>query len=91
MQVFYDVRAHFLAELHTIPFMEVLPSQANFFMVRLIGVTSQALCAYLLQTANILIKDLTTKQGINGEYVRLAIKTRPENQALIQALREYQP
>lgn len=91
MQEFFDVRAHFLAELQTISFMEVLPSQANFFMIRLIGVTSQALCAYLLTKANVLIKDLTTKQGITGEYVRIAVKTEQENLALIRALKEYQP
>ncbi|QVI35595.1 aminotransferase class I/II-fold pyridoxal phosphate-dependent enzyme [Lacticaseibacillus chiayiensis] len=87
--VFYKVRKRFFRALETIPYMTVLPSQANFFMVQLVGVTSQDLSSYLLESANILIKDLGTKPGIEGEYVRLAVKTDAENQTLIQALRAY--
>lgn len=89
LKTFYKVRDRFFHALQAIPYMRVLPSQANFFMIQLVGVTSQDLCAYLLETANVLIKDLQTKTGIEGEYVRIAVKTDEENQALIQALRTY--
>lgn len=58
-------------------------------MIQLVGVASEDLSAYLLETANVLIKNLQTKPGIEGEYVRIAVKTETENQALIQALRAY--
>ncbi|NVO89542.1 aminotransferase class I/II-fold pyridoxal phosphate-dependent enzyme [Lactobacillus rhamnosus] len=89
LKAFFELRARFQKALESIPFMKVLPSQANFLMIQLIGVSSQTLCAYLLKHANVLIKDLTEKAGIDGEYVRIAVKTEAENQALVQALRAY--
>jgi histidinol-phosphate/aromatic aminotransferase/cobyric acid decarboxylase-like protein len=35
---------------------------------------------------NILIKDLSGKNGIDGQFIRIAIKTPEENQKLIKAL-----
>ncbi|ARY91187.1 MULTISPECIES: aminotransferase class I/II-fold pyridoxal phosphate-dependent enzyme [Lacticaseibacillus] len=89
LDTFYKVRERFFNALKAIPYMRVLPSQANFFMIQLVGVASEDLSAYLLETANVLIKNLQTKPGIEGEYVRIAVKTETENQALIQALRAY--
>jgi len=42
----------------------------------------------LLDKYNIFIKDLSTKDGINGEYVRLAVRDMEDNRILVQALRE---
>ena len=42
----------------------------------------------LVKDYNILIKDLTAKDGVPSEkYIRLAVKNRKENDELIQALK----
>jgi histidinol-phosphate/aromatic aminotransferase/cobyric acid decarboxylase-like protein len=42
----------------------------------------------LLSGYNILIKDLSGKQGLNGEYIRLAVRRPEENERLLAAMRE---
>lgn len=87
---FYAVRDEMAAGLSNLDFVDVFPSQANYFMLRLKNhVTAADLGAYLLQAHSLLIKDLTTKHGIEGQYVRVAVKTRAENDELISAMREF--
>ncbi len=87
MQQFYSVRAEFADELRTIPWLEVIPSKANYLMCKLVGnISATALTLQLLSKYNILIKDLSGKKGISGEYVRIAVRTQEENRCLVQAL-----
>ena len=80
LERFKEVRETYVKELSACPFLEVLPSQANYVMCRLIGnKTSRELAENLLNKYNILIKDLSKKKGFEGEsYIRLAVK-RPED------------
>lgn len=72
-----------LAELAGV---RVLPSQANYVMVELVGEKSAtALTEELLVNYDILVKDLSQKTGSN--YLRIAIRNREDNEALVQALR----
>ena len=89
LERFKEVRRTYVKELSACPFLEVLPSQANYVMCRLIGnKTSRELAENLLNKYNILIKDLSKKKGFEGEsYIRLAVKRREENQKLIDAMR----
>lgn len=73
-------------ELGRIPGIRVIPSQANYIMVRLEGITAPCLAERLLEEYDILIKDLSAKTG--GPYVRIAIRGREDNQALVRALAE---
>ena len=64
----------------------VYPSEANFLMVDLGEVDSTKLAVKLLDN-NIFIKDLKTKVAFkNKNFIRLAIRTKEENDSLINAL-----
>ena len=84
---FKEERELFYNELKTIPYLEVYPSQANYFLCRLKErFTSHELALKLLKH-NILIKDCGTKQAFQGgNYIRIAIRDRQDNHIFIEEL-----
>lgn len=88
-ELFRQERKLFLAELSEIPFIRVIPSQANYFLCELDGITSSELTLRLMTDHNILIKDCSAKKGFpeNRQYVRIAIRDRRDNSLLISALK----
>lgn len=86
---FIAERARFSDALGRIPFLRVIPSQANYFLCQLTGqYTSAELTNMLLNRFNILIKDCSPKKGFadRGQYVRIAIRDRNDNDKLVEAL-----
>lgn len=82
-------RSAFMSELGQVPFIRVIPSQANYIMCELSnGITGSELSGYLLRR-NILIKDLSGKINNGKQYIRLAVRKREENRFLVQALKGY--
>jgi len=90
LKMFKHVRQDFIEQLRLIPKIGVLPTEANFLMceVKESNGSARMLTQKLLEEYNILIKDLSDKKGIEGEYIRLAIKTKEENDCLILALKQ---
>lgn len=90
MERFKDVRNEYVSLLSTIDKLYIIPSQANYIMCELVNtsITARELTERLLDKYHILIKDLSTKKGISGEYIRIAVKRAEENQKLIDALKE---
>ncbi len=80
-------RSELIKGLKTISFLEVYPSQANYVMCRLKGISSRTLCAELLKD-NILIKNLTHKVDNGREYIRLAVRDTEDNKRLLDNLRK---
>ena len=86
---FRIVRSDFYQKLSCIKNLRVIPSQANFILCEVLGdYTSSRLAEILLDKYNILIKDLSTKKGFKGQFIRVAIKTPDENDMLVRALKE---
>ncbi len=88
---FKEERCMFSRELREIPFIRVIPSQANYFLCEVTDkFSSYELTLKLLSDYNILIKDCSSKKGFdNGrQYVRIAIRNREDNTKLIKALKE---
>ncbi len=90
MERFKDVRDEYVKSLSTIDKLRIIPSQANYIMCELVNtsLTARSLTERLLDKYHILIKDLSTKKGISGEYIRIAVKRSDENQKLVDALEE---
>ena len=90
MRRFMDVRTRYLNKLAKIPALRVFPSQANYVMCHLEnGMSSRKLADIMLNKYNILIKDLSTKEGLNGgNYIRLSVKTDEENDVVVRVLTE---
>ena len=87
---FKEERRIFQEELETIPFLRVIPSQANYFLCEIIsGFTSYELTLRLLKNNNILIKDCSHKQAFpkDRQYIRIAIRDRKDNNQLVEALK----
>lgn len=84
------MRKAFSKSLGTIDCFRVIPSQANYIMCEVLRpYKSTKLARELLHEYNILIKDLANKNGLdNGQYVRIAVKTKSENDVLINALKK---
>lgn len=83
-------RHRFHAELQTIPFLRIIPSQANYFLCEVTDKYSAAeLTETLLNRFNILIKDCSSKKGFagKGEYVRIAIRDRRDNEKMTDSLK----
>lgn len=80
-------RRELIEQLHTIPFLRPIPTQANYVMCEVIeGCTSRQLACELL-AQDILIKDLTKKLHNGRQYIRLAVRDEDDNRRLICALK----
>ena len=85
---FVEERNRFGELLGKIPYLHVIPSQANYFFCEVTGrYTANELTELLLNRYNILIKDCNNKTGLHGKnYIRIAIRTSEDNDKLINVL-----
>ena len=62
LELFRTERADFVTALSGVPNLRVIPTQANYVMVEILGgITAAEMTQWLLSTREILIKDLTAK------------------------------
>lgn len=87
---FIAERRRFEVQLKQIPYMRVLPTQANYFCVELIDkYSSTELTKLLLARYNIMIKDCDSKNGLKGRnFIRVSVRSQEDNDQLISALKE---
>ncbi len=85
---FVSERNRFAEQLSSIPYLRVIPSQANYFLCQVTEhYTSRQLTEKLLNDYNILIKDCDNKTGLEGKnFIRLAIRDKEDNDSLVNAL-----
>ena len=74
--------------LDKISFIKAYPSQANFIMCQVLKpYNAKQLATQLLVHQDLLIKDLSEKEGFEGkEFIRLAVKDQDENELLYKSL-----
>jgi len=83
-------RTRFFELLRGIPGLYPYASQANYILCKLTEkLTSSKLTMQLLEKYNIFIKDLSSKTGFeHGQFIRLAVRSKQDNDKLIKALQE---
>lgn len=88
-ELFIQVRAIFLKELNAIPFLHVMPTQANFVLCEVKSpYTATELVITLLKEHNILLSACSAKKGLEpNRYIRIAVRSAPDNERLINALK----
>jgi histidinol-phosphate/aromatic aminotransferase/cobyric acid decarboxylase-like protein/choline kinase len=87
IEKFKSTRIEFMNNLKNIKIIRPVKSQSNYFLCEVFG-SAQKLTETLLNDHNILIKDLSKKNGFdNKQYIRISIKTQKENNKLINALK----
>ena len=87
---FIKTREDFEKELREIPFIKVMPSQANYFFLEVLPpYKPQGLCITLLKEYNILTSACLAKKGIEpNNYMRIAVRNHGNNAKFILAMKE---
>lgn len=87
---FIKARGDFEKDLRKIPYIHVMPSQANYFFLEVLPpYTPIQLCTILLEKYNILASACLAKKGIApNKYMRVAIRNHSDNEKFIIALKE---
>ncbi|MBR8704735.1 pyridoxal phosphate-dependent aminotransferase [Bacteroides pyogenes] len=87
---FIQAREDFEVELKKIPFIKVMPSQANYFFLEVLPpYKAKELCVILLKKYNILASACLVKKGIEpNRYMRIAVRDHVDNELFIKAMRE---
>lgn len=84
---FRKTRKDFLEKLEQIEYLKAVPTQANYVMCEVIGRSAEEICICLFEKG-ILIKNLTEKVKNDRQYIRIAIRTREENDQVLKILNE---
>ncbi len=86
---FVAERADFEKKLSTIPFLRVMPSQANYFLCEVFPpFTAREVVIQVLKNFNILTRDCSGKPGLrDGQYMRIAVRDQADNTRLVEALK----
>ena len=87
---FKQARKKYANDLKEIKNLKVYPSQANYILCEVLGeISSHELTTKLLEDYELLIKDLSDKNGFDGKsFVRLAVRDEIDNDILVKALKE---
>ena len=91
-ELFREERKLFFEELQQVPYLRVIPSQANYFLCELTTdrFSSKELAIRLLADHEILIKDCSGKSAFShSNYIRFAVRNREDNHKLVEALKLY--
>jgi histidinol-phosphate/aromatic aminotransferase/cobyric acid decarboxylase-like protein len=86
---FLAERCIFEKGLREIPFLRVIPSQANYFLCEVLQpYNARGIVISMLKKYNILMRDCSDKIGLGGkQYLRIAVRGHHDNQKLINALK----
>ena len=86
---FVAERADFEQKLHQIPFLRIMPSQANYFLCEVLPpFTAREVVIQVLKHFNILTRDCSGKPGLrDGQYMRIAVRDHADNTRLVEALK----
>ena len=80
-------RRRFLSALSEIEFIEVIPTQANYFMIKIKDkYNAEEITNILMDQYGILIKDLSSKVG--DKYIRVAIRNEEDNNKFVAAIKK---
>ena len=88
---FVAERDSFECQLRTVPFLRVMPSQANYFLCEVLPpYTAKEIVIYMLRHHNILTRDCSLKPGLdpNKQYMRIAVRNHEDNTRLVEALKQ---
>ena len=88
---FLAERDSFEQHLRSVPFLRVMPSQANYFLCEVLPpYTANEIVIHMLRQHNILTRDCSKKPGLDPtkQYMRIAVRNHEDNMRLIEGLRK---
>lgn len=89
---FVEERKCFELNLKKIPYLRVMPSQANYFLCEVLAPhTAKEIVLYMLKHYNILTRDCSGKIGFDDkQYMRIAVRNHEDNVRLVEALKAFE-
>jgi threonine-phosphate decarboxylase len=75
--------------LNTIPGLSAEPTETHFFLCHLAEHRAADLKQWLAENQGILIRDASNFEGLDAGHFRIATQTPEENNALVEAIRQY--
>ena len=84
-------RGDFEQQLRTIPFLRVMPTQANYFLCEVLPpYTATEIVINMLRQHNILTRDCSKKPGLDPDkqYMRIAVRNHEDNTRLVEGMRK---
>jgi len=86
---YIDEAQLFFKELSKIKEIKVSPSMANFALIELLdGSTSADFVSKMLIKYGVYTRTGSDKIGLNGEYIRVASRTKEENKVIIESMQD---
>jgi histidinol-phosphate/aromatic aminotransferase/cobyric acid decarboxylase-like protein len=85
-------RDSFEAQLRTVPFLRVMPTEANYFLCEVLPpFKASEIVIRMLKQHNILTRDCSGKPGLapDKQYMRIAVRNHEDNTRLVEALRHF--
>ena len=76
-------------ELNNIAQLEVIPSDCNYFLVKLEKSDAAGLKQYLIENYGLLIRDASNFRGLDNSYFRIAIQKPEYNEMLAEGIKEW--
>ncbi len=80
-------RERMLSELRLLPWVEPFPCSANFILVKITKPTERGI-AHELALRGLLVRDCSSFPGLDSRFVRIAVRTKKDNNKLLSAMRE---
>lgn len=74
-------------DLEEVPYLYPFPTQGNFILLQILyGFTGEELESRLFEDSRILVNNCGAKDGLEGEFIRVACRTEEDNGRLVEAL-----
>jgi len=89
---FVTERDSFEKQLNEVPFLRVMPTQANYFLCEVLPpFKASEIVIYMLKHHNILTRDCSGKPGLkpDRQYMRIAVRNHEDNTRLVEALMQF--
>jgi len=72
--------------LEAVPYLHPFPTQGNFILLQVLhGFTGEELAARLFEDCRVLVNNCGSKEGLEGEFIRVACRTEEDNGRLVDA------
>ena len=72
--------------LEEVPYLHPYPTQGNFILLRILyGFTGEELETRLFEDCRVLVNNCGSKEGLGGEFIRVACRTEEDNDRLVEA------
>ncbi|AZJ35029.1 histidinol-phosphate aminotransferase family protein [Tenacibaculum singaporense] len=79
----------FISELQRVKGVKVYPSRANFVLIEITsGKTAVEVATELLVKYGVYVRNCEDKIGLNGEFIRVAARSKDENEIIIKSIDE---